>query len=382
MRANFGEHFKLTIFGESHGPAIGVVVDGLPAGARLDEDYIAGQMARRAPGGDPTATARKEADAVRILSGVLNGRATGAPLCAVIENTNTRSGDYKNIAASMRPGHADYAGYVKYNGMNDPRGGGHFSGRLTAPLVFAGSVARLLLQEKGVTIGAHIAAIADAADERFDPVNVDAWTLCKLAESRFPLLCPEKEAAMRETVAAARAEKDSVGGVIECAAVGVRAGVGSPFFGSVESVVSQLAFSVPAVKAVEFGDGMALAGMRASAANDAMRMDGDAVVCESNHNGGVTGGITNGMPVIFRAAVKPTPSIAQPQRTIDVARRENTVLEIAGRHDPCIVPRAVVVMESILAIALCELEMDDAAQRALENDGGYGGALPHAPQGN
>ena len=382
MRANFGEHFKLTIFGESHGPAIGVVIDGLPAGARIDEDYIARQMARRAPGNDPTATARKEADAVRILSGVLNGRATGAPLCAVIENTNTRSGDYKNIAASMRPGHADYAGYVKYNGMNDPRGGGHFSGRLTAPLVFAGSVARLLLQEKGVTIGAHIAAIADAADERFDPVNVDAWTLCKLTESRFPLLCPEKEAAMREAVAAARAEKDSVGGVIECAAVGVCAGVGSPFFGSVESVVSQLAFSVPAVKAVEFGDGMALAGMRASAANDAMRMDGDAVVCESNHNGGVTGGITNGMPVIFRAAVKPTPSIAQPQRTIDVARRENTILEIAGRHDPCIVPRAVVVMESILAIALCELEMDDAAQRALENDGGYGGALPHAPQGN
>ena len=382
MRANFGEHFKLTIFGESHGPAIGVVIDGLPAGARIDEDYIARQRARRAPGNDPTATARKEADAVRILSGVLNGRATGAPLCAVIENTNTRSGDYKNIAASMRPGHADYAGYVKYNGMNDPRGGGHFSGRLTAPLVFAGSVARLLLQEKGVTIGAHIAALADAADERFDPVNVDAWTLCKLTESRFPLLCPEKEAAMREAVAAARAEKDSVGGVIECAAVGVCAGVGSPFFGSVESVVSQLAFSVPAVKAVEFGDGMALAGMRASAANDAMRMDGDAVVCESNHNGGVTGGITNGMPVIFRAAVKPTPSIAQPQRTIDVARRENTILEIAGRHDPCIVPRAVVVMESILAIALCELEMDDAAQRALENDGGYGGALPHAPQGN
>lgn len=365
MRANFGEHFKLTIFGESHGPAIGVVVDGLPAGARIDEDYIARQMARRAPGNDPTATARKEADAVRILSGVMNGRATGAPLCAVIENTNTRSGDYRNIAASMRPGHADYAGYVKYNGMNDPRGGGHFSGRLTAPLVFAGSVARLLLKEKGVTIGAHIAAIANVADERFDPVNVDAWTLDKLAESRFPLLSPDREAPMREAVAAARADRDSVGGVIECAAVGVRAGVGSPFFGSVESVVSQLAFSVPAVKAVEFGDGMAIAGMRASTANDAMRMEGDSVVCESNHNGGVTGGITNGMPVIFRAAVKPTPSIAQPQRTIDIARREDAVLEIAGRHDPCIVPRAVVVMESILAIALCELEMDDAAQRAL-----------------
>ena len=366
MRANFGEHFKLTIFGESHGPAIGVVLDGLPAGAQIDETYIARQMARRAPGNDPTATARKEADAVRVLSGVLGGRATGAPLCAMIENTNTRSGDYQNIASSMRPGHADYAGYVKYRGMNDPRGGGHFSGRLTAPLVFAGSVARLLLREKGVTIGAHIAAIAGERDARFDPVNVDAWTLDKLAKSRFPLLQPGKEAAMREAVAAARAEKDSVGGVIECAAVGVRAGIGSPFFGSVESVVSQLAFSVPAVKAIEFGDGMAFADMRASAANDAMRMDGDNVVCESNHNGGITGGITNGMPVIFRAAIKPTPSIAQAQRTIDIAKRENAVLEIAGRHDPCIVPRAVVVLESILAIALCELMMDDAAQRALE----------------
>ena len=365
MRANFGEHFKLTIFGESHGPAIGVVLDGLTAGVRIDEAYIAGQMARRAPGNDPTATARKEADAVRILSGVLNGRATGAPLCAMIENTNTRSGDYQNIAASMRPGHADYAGYVKYCGMNDPRGGGHFSGRLTAPLVFAGSVARLLLREKGVTVGAHIESIADERDARFDLVNVDVWTLDKLTESRFPLLQPDREAAMREAVAAARAQKDSVGGVIECAAVGVRAGIGSPFFGSVESVVSQLAFSVPAVKAIEFGDGMAFAGMRASAANDAMRMDGDNVVCESNHNGGITGGITNGMPVIFRAAIKPTPSIAQPQRTIDIDKRENAVLEIAGRHDPCIVPRAVVVMESILAIALCELEMDDAAQRAL-----------------
>ena len=204
MRANFGEHFKLTIFGESHGPAIGVVVDGLPAGARLDEAYIAGQMARRAPGGDPTATARKEADAVRILSGAMNGRATGAPLCAMIENTNTRSGDYAGMAARMRPGHADYAGYVKYRGMNDPRGGGHFSGRLTAPLVFAGSVARLLLREKGIEIGAHIAAIAGERDAQFDPVGVDARTLCGLAQSRFPLLNPEKEAPMRRAVAEAR----------------------------------------------------------------------------------------------------------------------------------------------------------------------------------
>ena len=382
MRANFGEHFKLTIFGESHGAAIGVVIDGLPAGAEIDETYIARQMARRAPGNDPTATARKEADAVRILSGVYNGRATGAPLCAMIENTNTRSGDYKNIAVSMRPGHADYAGYVKYNGYNDPRGGGHFSGRLTAPLVFAGSVARNLLKEKGVTIGAHIACIADVNDKPFDSVNVDAQTLDWLAGLRFPLLCPEKEEDMRRTVASAREARDSVGGVIECAAVGVPTGIGSPFFGSVESVVSQLAFSIPAVKAVEFGDGMAFAGMRGSQANDPMRMEEERVICTSNHNGGVTGGITNGMPIIFRVAVKPTPSIAQEQQTVDMVKRENAPLVITGRHDPCIVPRAAVVVESILAIALCELMMDDAAQKAMEETiGGRLGLCPKPRQG-
>ena len=366
MASTWGEIIKLSIFGGSHTEAIGVVLDNLPPNEKIDMEKIRVQMARRAPGKDKTATTRLEADEPQVLSGLFNGVTTGAPLAAIIANTNTRSKDYSDLKIHPRPGHADYTASVRYNGANDIRGGGHFSGRLTAPQVFAGSVARLLLREKGVTIGAHIAAIAGERDARFDPVNVDAWTLDRLAKSRFPLLQPDKEAAMREAVAAARAEKDSVGGVIECAAVGVRAGVGSPFFGSVESVVSQLAFSVPAVKAIEFGDGMAFADMRASAANDAMRMDGDNVVCESNHNGGITGGITNGMPVIFRAAIKPTPSIAQAQRTIDIAKRENAVLEIAGRHDPCIVPRAVVVLESILAIALCELMMDDAAQRALE----------------
>ena len=365
MRANFGEHFKLTIFGESHGPAIGVVIDGVPSGMVIDEEAIARHMARRAPGSDPTATARKEADKVKILSGVFEGRATGAPLCAMIENTNTRSGDYAALRAKMRPGHADYAGQIKYGGYNDPRGGGHFSGRLTAPLVFAGSVARALLEEQGITIGAHIASIAGHADKAFDPVHVGADTLRALHESRFPLLDPAQEEPMRALVAQARAALDSVGGVIECAAAGVPAGVGSPFFGSVESVVSQLAFSVPAVKAIEFGDGMAVSSMRGSAANDPMRYEDGRVVCTSNHNGGVTGGITNGMPVILRAAVKPTPSIALEQQTVDLTTGENTPLSVAGRHDPCIVPRAVVVIESILAIALCELMMDDAANKAL-----------------
>ena len=366
MRANFGEHFRLTIFGESHGPAIGMVVDGIPAGFPIDEDAIARDMARRAPGRDPTATARREADAVRIVSGVLAGHATGAPLCGIIENTNTRSGDYAQLAAKMRPGHADYAAFVKYRGMNDPRGGGHFSGRLTAPLVFAGAIARQLLAAQGVEIAAHIAAIGGVTDDALDPVHVDAPTLRSLRAQSFPLLRPEQERAMREAVEAARLSGDSVGGVIECAAAHVRPGVGSPFFGSLESVASQLLFSIPAVKAVEFGDGMAIAALRGSQANDPMRMEGGRVALTSNHNGGVTGGITNGAPVVVRVAVKPTPSIASRQQTVDVRAGENTELAVTGRHDPCIVPRAVVVVESALAVALCELMMDDAAHNALK----------------
>ena len=366
MRGNFGEHFRLTIFGESHGPAIGIVIDGVPAGTPIDEAAIAADMARRAPGNDPTATARKEADAVRIVSGILNGRATGTPLCGMIENTNTRSGDYAQISVRMRPGHADYAGRIKYHGYNDPRGGGHFSGRLSAPLVFAGAIARQLLAAKGIGIGAHIAAIGGVADDALDPVRVDAATLSRLRGLRFPLLDPEKEAPMRALVDAARLEGDSVGGVIECAATGVPAGIGSPFFGSLESIASHLLFSIPAVKAVEFGDGLAISALRGSAANDPIRFDAGRVVCTSNHNGGVTGGITNGMPVLLRVAVKPTPSIARQQQTVNLLTGENETLSITGRHDPCIVPRAVVVVESALAIALCELMMDDAANNALK----------------
>ena len=266
----------------------------------------------------------------------------------------------------MRPGHADYAGSVKYDGFSDPRGGGHFSGRLTAPLVFAGSIARQLLARQGIVIGAHIAAIADVSDAPLDSVHVRADTLLQLQQSRFPLLDPAMEAPMRAAVEAAKADHDSVGGVIECAAVGVPAGIGSPFFGSVESVASQLLFSVPAVKAVEFGDGMAIAQGRASQTNDAMRHDGAHVRCLTNHNGGVTGGITNGMPIVLRTAIKPTPSIARQQQTVDLSSGEDTLLSISGRHDPCIVPRAVVVIESVLAIALCELMMDDASTKAMK----------------
>lgn len=365
MRGQFGQHLRLSIFGESHGPAIGMVIDGIPAGTVIDEEAIARDMARRAPGNDPTATARKEADRVRIVSGLFEGRATGTPLCGMIENTNTRSGDYAQLRTRMRPGHADYAGHVKYGGYNDPRGGGHFSARLTAALVFAGSIARQLLAARGIEVGAHIAEIGGIADAPLDPVNVSADTLRALRTLRFPLLDTAMEAPMREAVNAARMDCDSVGGIVECAAVGVPAGIGSPFFGSLESVVSQLLFAIPAVKAVEFGDGMALPRMRGSQSNDAMTMAGGRVRTTTNHNGGVTGGITNGMPVVLRVALKPTPSIAREQQTVNIQTGEDVSLSITGRHDPCVVPRAVVIVESALCIALCELMMDDAATRAL-----------------
>ncbi len=359
MRSTWGNNLQLTIFGESHGPAIGVVVDGLPIGLSVDEEAVARDMARRAPGQDPTATARREADRVRIVSGLYRGHTTGAPLCGLIENTNVRSGDYEAMQRLMRPGHADYAGYVKYRGMNDPRGGGHFSGRLTAPLVFAGALCRQALAARGIEVGAHIASIAEVEDAPMDPVGVDAQTLRALREARFALLDPAREAAMRARVEEARLAGDSVGGSIEAAAVDVPAGLGAPFFDSLESTLAHLLFSIPAVKGVAFGDGFGLCAMRGSGANDAMRVQDGRVTCETNHNGGVTGGITNGMPVVCRVAVKPTPSIAQPQRTVDVSCMADAQIEIRGRHDPCIVPRAVPVVESAMLLALTDLLLEE-----------------------
>ena len=359
MRSTWGNNLQLTIFGESHGPAIGVVVDGLPIGLSVDEEAVARDMARRAPGQDPTATARREADRVRIVSGLYRGHTTGAPLCGLIENTNVRSGDYEAMQRLMRPGHADYAGYVKYRGMNDPRGGGHFSGRLTAPLVFAGALCRQALAARGIEVGAHIASIAGVEDAPMDPVGVDAQTLRALRDARFALLDPAREAAMRARVEEARLAGDSVGGSIEVAAVGVPAGLGAPFFDSLESTLAHLLFSIPAVKGVAFGDGFGLCAMRGSGANDAMRVQDGRVTCETNHNGGVTGGITNGMPVVCRVAVKPTPSIAQPQRTVDVSCMADAQMEIRGRHDPCIVPRAVPVAESAMLLALTDLLLEE-----------------------
>lgn len=344
---------RYTIFGESHGPAIGVTLTGVPAGLELDWAEISREMARRAPGKNAWSTARKEADQPEVLSGVFEGRTTGAPLCAVIANTDTRSQDYSRTKDLVRPGHADYPAFVRYGGHNDYRGGGHFSGRLTAPLVFAGAVAKQLLALRGVRVGAHISSIYGVSD---DPLE-DWDSLRATADKDFPVLNDGKGEAMKAAIAEAKEERDSVGGSIECAVFGLPAGLGSPDFGeNAEGIFSQYLFAVPAVKAVAFGAGTAFSLMRGSEANDPLYVDDDgSVKAEQNCAGGINGGITNGMPLFFEVTLRPTPSIARPQFTVNLAKGENAVLELHGRHDPCIVPRAVPVIEAAAALAACEL---------------------------
>lgn len=344
---------RYTIFGESHGPAIGVTLTGVPAGLELDWAEISREMARRAPGKNAWSTARKEADQPEVLSGVFEGRTTGAPLCAVIANTDTRSQDYSRTKDLVRPGHADYPAFVRYGGHNDYRGGGHFSGRLTAPLVFAGAVAKQLLALRGVRVGAHISSIYGVSD---DPLE-DWDSLRATADKDFPVLNDGKGEAMKAAIAEAKEELDSVGGSIECAVFGLPAGLGSPDFGeNAEGIFSQYLFAVPAVKAVAFGAGTAFSLMRGSEANDPLYVDDDgSVKAEQNCAGGINGGITNGMPLFFEVTLRPTPSIARPQFTVNLAKGENAVLELHGRHDPCIVPRAVPVIEAAAALAACEL---------------------------
>lgn len=355
MSSTFGNKIKISIFGESHGNGIGVVIDGLPAGEKINMDAVLAQMARRAPGKDKTATPRKESDLPKILSGMLGDTLTGAPLCAVIENTNTRSGDYGNLLACPRPGHSDFTAYVKYHASNDIRGGGHFSGRLTAPIVFAGAICRQLLEKQGIKIAAHINSIGNVNDSSFNPVSIAPELIDRLNTSSFALVDESVEDSMRAEVEAARMELDSIGGTIECAVTGIPAGVGDPMFDGVEGVIAKAVFGVPAIKGIEFGAGFELAKMRGSQSNDPFRYENGTVVTETNNCGGILGGITDGMPIIFRAAVKPTPSISQKQRTVNLQKQENAELEIHGRHDPCIVPRAVPVIEAVTAVALINL---------------------------
>ena len=344
---------KYVIFGESHGPAIGVTLTGVPAGLELDMDAIAREMARRAPGRSALSTARREDDQPEILSGVFEGKTTGAPLCAVIANTDTRSQDYTRTKDLARPGHADYPARVRYQGYNDYRGGGHFSGRLTAPLVFAGAVAKQILARRGVFVGAHISPVYGISDQLLE----DWDSLRAVADKDFPVLDDQAGEQMRQAILEAKDEQDSVGGAIECAVFGLPAGLGGPDFGeNAEGIFSQYLFAVPAVKAVGFGAGAAFALMRGSEANDPLYMDDDgAVRAEQNCAGGINGGITNGMPLVFEVTMRPTPSIARTQFTVDMVKGENAVLELHGRHDPCVVHRAVPVIEAAASLAACEL---------------------------
>lgn len=352
-----GEKIKLSVFGESHGEAIGCVIDGLPAGKALDMELIQKEMDKRAPGRDKSATARKEPDEPQILSGVLNGTTTGAPLAMIIKNTNTRSGDYGNLKYVPRPGHSDYPAYVKYSGFNDIRGGGHFSGRLTAPLVFAGAIAKQLLADRGITVGAHILQIGSVSDKPFDKNNITAQMLNELSSDFFATISTEKEMEMRAVIESARLQGDSVGGVIECAAVGLPVGVGSNMFSTVEGRLSYALFGIPAVKGVQFGAGFDFAAMRGSEANDPYEIRNGAVYLKSNNNGGVLGGITNGAPLVFSVAVKPTASVAVAQDSVNLETLENEKLVVKGRHDPCIVPRAVAVVEAVCAFTLLDMMM-------------------------
>ena len=344
MSSSYGENLHLTIFGQSHAPAIGVTLEGIPAGQRIDFEELQRFLDRRAPGRSEFATPRKEADRPEFLSGLVEDVTCGAPLTAIIRNTNTRSGDYRNLAVVPRPGHADYTAAVKYGGAQDTAGGGHFSGRLTAPLCIAGGICLQLLRREGIEIVSRIAAIAGVEDSG----ELTAST----AEKAFPVVDDARGAKMREAIAAAKAEGDSVGGVVEVAAFGVPVGLGEPMFGGMENRIAGIVFGIPAVKGLEFGEGFGAARLRGSENNDEFCIRDGKIGTITNHCGGILGGITDGMPLRFCAAVKPTPSIFKPQRSVNLETMEQTTLQIQGRHDPCIVPRAVPVMEAAAAIAI------------------------------
>ena len=349
MKNTFGQSVAVTLFGESHGEYIGAVLDGLAPGLTVDEAFIRHQLSLRRPQGK-ISTARVEADEFQIVSGVFEGKTTGTPLCILIPNTNTRSSDYtRNIP---RPGHADYAAECKYHGYQDARGGGHFSGRLTAALVAAGAIAISVLRQNGILIGTHISRISDICDRQFNSYESDIETLADLT---FPVLDSAKADVMRACIEEAASEGDSVGGILETAVIGLPAGVGEPWFDTVEGMLSHALFSIPAIKGVEFGTGFGMADLRGSQANDAFRMENGRVVTATNHNGGINGGITNGMPVIFRCAVKPTPSIFQEQESVDMTTKQNATIKLSGRHDPAIIHRARVVVDSVAALVLCDL---------------------------
>lgn len=345
---------KYTIFGESHGPGIGVVIENLPSGIPVDMDFIQSEMARRQAKKGGLSTPRIESDIPEIVSGVFEGKTTGTPLCATIRNGNTRSSDYTRTKDLARPSHADYTGKVRYGGFNDYRGGGHFSGRLTAPMVFAGAIAKLWLKEKGIRIGGHILQIENIRDEPFDMVHPNPAEFDVIAARTLPTVSEEAGKQMEEVIQQARMSLTSVGGIIQIAVTGMPAGIGAPDRESLEGIIAKNIFAVPAVKGLEFGLGFGFGSAYGHEVNDPMRMDGDKVVTTTNYNGGILGGISNGMPIVFQTVIKPTASISREQQTIDMVAKTDASLTIQGRHDPCILSRATVVIEAATALSIME----------------------------
>lgn len=350
MKNTFGNNISVTLFGESHGDMIGAVLDGLAAGVKIDLDLINKELDKRRPHGN-ISTSRKETDEVRIVSGVMNGFSTGTPITILIENTNINSKDYSALKDTPRPSHADYTAEVKYNGFQDYRGGGHFSARLTAPLVAIGAILKSALMDKGILIGTHIKKLHGICDRDFSSLKDD---ICLLSDKLFPVLDTNSEKSMTEEIVKAKEMGDSVGGILETAVVGLEAGVGEPWFDSLEGTLSHILFSVPGIKGVEFGLGFGFADKYGSEANDAFVTDGEKIYTKTNNNGGINGGISNGMPIIFKCAVRPTPSIFKEQDTVSLSKMENTVLKIDGRHDPAIIHRARAVVDAVTAIAIAD----------------------------
>ena len=360
MSSNFGKMIHVSIFGQSHGEGIGVVIDGLPAGEKIDLDRVQAFMARRAPGG-AGATQRKEKDQVRILSGLVDGVTCGAPLCGMIENTDTKSGDYAALRDVPRPMHADYPAHVRHKGCNDVRGGGHFSARLTAPLCFAGAVCMQLLEKAGVSLAGHVLSVGDVFDTPFDPMNEDENVFAPLFDRKPPVLDESAGEKMLQAAEDARNACDSIGGSVELCVLGLPVGLGEPPFDGVENRLSQALYAVPAIKAIDFGAGHAVAGMRGSEHNDPYVMADGKVKTASNRHGGILGGLTTGMPLLLTCYFKPTPSIAMEQQSVSLSKGENAVLAVRGRHDPCVVLRAVPCVEAAASLALYDLYLEAKA---------------------
>ena len=357
MSSEFGKNIRVSVFGQSHGRAIGVLIDGLPAGERLDMEELSAFMARRRPGRNALSTTRHEEDIPTFLSGLKDGKTCGTPLCAVIENKDTRSSDYDEFLDKPRPGHADYTAWVKWGGLADMRGGGHFSGRLTAPLCVAGGIVKQILMRRGIYIGAHLAEVAGISDDAF-PLFPTSELFSQIVGKTFPVIDDSAGENMKAAIVKAAEKGDSVGGVIECAVIGLPVGLGEPMFDGVENQIARALFGIPAVKGVEFGAGFTSARLTGSQNNDPFFVDDNSIRTKTNYCGGILGGITNGMPLILRVALKPTPSIALTQQTVSLSRHENVDLTIRGRHDPCIAPRAVPVIEAVTACVLLDMMCD------------------------